>query len=69
MLQEVPEEVSAEKDVEKYWPTVVAAIFDGFPLEIHLEFIENRLVERGQLISQGMLDSSFDWAADLTIAR
>jgi hypothetical protein len=69
MLKEVPEEVSAAKLVEKYWPTVIAAIFDGFPLEIHLEFMENQLAERDRLISQGVLDSSFDWATDLANAR
>jgi hypothetical protein len=69
VAKEVPEAVSVAKVVEKYWPTVIAAIFDGFPLEVHLEFVENTLVERERLISQGVLDSSFDWAADLAIAR
>jgi hypothetical protein len=36
VAKEVPEAVSVAKVVEKYWPTVIAAIFDGFPLEVHL---------------------------------
>jgi len=69
MLKEVPENVSVKALVEKYWPTVITAIFDGFPLEVHLEYVEKNLVERERLISLQMLDQSYDWAADLAGAR
>jgi hypothetical protein len=69
MLTEVPDAVSSAKLVEKYWPHVIGAIFDGFPLETHLEFIENSLVQRERLISQGALDPTLDWATDIKIAR
>jgi hypothetical protein len=65
----VPDEVSISQIVVKYWPTAIAAIFDGYPLEGHLEFIENTIAERERLLSQGMLDASFDWAADVATAR
>ena len=69
VLKEVPENVSQAYIVEQYWPTVIASIFDGFPIETHLEFIEKILTERKALIEQGLLDDSFDWKGDLEKAR
>lgn len=68
-LPSVPEDVSALSFVKKYWPTVISAIFDGYPTEGHLSFVESQISQRKALVDQNMLDPAFDWAADLNAAR
>lgn len=68
-LLPVPDNVSMVKMVERYWPTIIQAIFDGFPLEVHLEFVEKSLTDRETLVSQGALNLAFDWAGDVGEGR
>lgn len=68
-LEEVPREKSIVRIVDENWKSVRKYVYDGRPIEYLLTGVEETFSRRKTAITNGSLDSRFDWEYDLACAR
>lgn len=68
-LQPVPPLARLSTLLEPHWKAIDRQVYDGYPHDHILRFIEAGFREREQLITSNTLHPQFDWIADLHTAK
>jgi hypothetical protein len=67
--QPVPERASVRRIVQEKWLKIHRQLHDGVPFDVELQFIDDILARRRQLVQTQRPDRRYDWTGDLAEAE